>query len=374
MKKKRILFLISDTGGGHRAAANAIAEAIEYRYPGRYAVIISDIWKNHMPWPFCKLPGTYGWLSGAGKTVWLALWKVTAHACLRRFFFEMIFPLVKNPMVRYLADLRPDLVVSLHPVMNHLGVKWVKAAVLGAPFVTVVTDMVSLHPFWICPEVDHLIVPTQAARQQALRYGMPAAKLAVYGQPISLKFARLTGSRRKCRRRLGLQTDLPAVLVVGGGEGTGHIYRIARRIAVSRLPAQLLVVSGRNRALKEQLEKVCWEIPTRVYGFVENMPQLMGAADVLVTKAGPGTISEAFAAGLPQVLCDYVPGQETGNVDYVQDQHAGIYAPQPEDIARILSDWLTPGNAAFQAMAGNAARLARPQAVLDIAADLVSRV
>lgn len=374
MKAKRILFLISDTGGGHRAAANAIGEAIEYAYPGSYTVIISDIWKNYMPWPFCKLPGTYGWLSGAGKPVWQALWKVTAHTCLRRFFFEILFPLVKNPMVRYLTALRPRLVVSLHPVMNHLGVKWVKAATLDVPFVTVVTDMVSLHPFWICPQVDRCIVPTEAARRQAVQYGMPPERLAVYGQPISLKFSQLSVNRRECRRRLGLEVDTPAVLVVGGGEGTGQIYRITRRIAVSRLQAQLLVVSGRNRTLKEQLEKVCWEIPTRVYGFVENMPQLMGAADVLVTKAGPGTISEAFVAGLPQVLCDYVPGQETGNIDYVQDHHAGIYAPQPEDIARIVSDWLTPGNAAFKATAGNAARLARPQAALKIAADLVSRV
>lgn len=374
MKKKRILFLISDTGGGHRASAEAIGEAVEYSRPGRYEIVISDIWKKHLPWPFCELPGTYGWLSGKGKFIWMAMWKMSAHPHLGRVFFEIIFPLVKDSMVRYLSALQPDLVVSVHPLMNHLGVRWLRAAGLGAPFVTVVTDMVSLHPFWICPEVNRCVVPTQEARELVIEFGMPAEKIAVHGQPISLKFAKVGDDRTACRHRLGLEVERPAVLITGGGEGDEQMYQVVLHLARSIPQAQLLVVAGRNETLKEKLERHPWEIPIRIYGFVNNMPELMSAADILLTKAGPGTISEAFAARLPVVLFDYIPGQETGNITYVESHNAGIYVPQPDKIAHIISDWLSPGNSILKAMAKNAAHLARPRASRDIAEELIGLV
>ena len=93
----------------------------------------------------------------------------------------------------------------------------------------------------------------------------------------------------------------------------------------------------------------------------------MGAADLLVTKAGPGSISEAFSAGLPVLLYGHVPGQEEGNISYVQENRAGAYAEVPETIAGLVAGWFTPGNPTLAEMAGQAARLAHPQAALSIA-------
>ncbi|MCA9975497.1 MAG: glycosyltransferase, partial [Anaerolineales bacterium] len=95
------------------------------------------------------------------------------------------------------------------------------------------------------------------------------------------------------------------------------MYDIAREIAQRVPQAQLIVVAGRNKELKQRLENVAWEIPAHIFGFVHNMPELMGAADILITKGGPGTISEAFIAGLPVIISGYIPGQEAGNVQYV---------------------------------------------------------
>jgi 1,2-diacylglycerol 3-beta-galactosyltransferase len=119
--------------------------------------------------------------------------------------------------------------------------------------------------------------------------------------------------------------------------------------------------------LKEKLEGVSWEIPTRIYGFVNNMPELMGAANILVTKAGPGTISEAFIANLPVILSGYIPGQETGNVTYVQEHRAGLLAEKPQEIANLVREWMEPDNPSLQEMARNAAALAKPEAALTIA-------
>jgi 1,2-diacylglycerol 3-beta-galactosyltransferase len=280
--------------------------------------------------------------------------------------------------------------------MNHLGLSWLnkmnfsksQAACIGLPavvnppqawrdplnldipFVTVVTDMVSIHPLWICPEVTRCIVPTEIAKVWAIKFGMPAEKVEVCGQPVSLKFAQISGDKQAIRRKLGLDLNRPAVMVMGGGEGFGRIFEIARAVAQTVPQSQLLIVSGRNKGLKARLEAVAWEIPTCVYGFVHNMPELMRAADILITKAGPGTINEAFTVGLPPLICGFIPGQEKGNVAYVEEHQAGVYAETPQEIARLVRDWLDPSNHTLQRMAHNAARLARPDAALAIASRL----
>jgi 1,2-diacylglycerol 3-beta-galactosyltransferase len=235
------------------------------------------------------------------------------------------------------------------------------------PFATVITDMVTVHPSWVCPDVDFCLVPTEAARQQAVRYGMAPERVDVVGQPVSLKFAKQLGEKRELRRRLNIDLDRPTVLIVGGGDGVGPLYETARAIATRVHNAQLLVVAGRNPTLRRKLESTLWEIPTHVFGFVDNMPELMRASDLLITKAGPGTLAEAFTAGLPVVISSYIPGQEKGNVDYVLENQAGAYATDPVEIAQIVGDWLRVGNNAFQQEVANAAALARPDAVLSIA-------
>jgi 1,2-diacylglycerol 3-beta-galactosyltransferase len=133
-----------------------------------------------------------------------------------------------------------------------------------------------------------------------------------------------------------------------------------------------MVVAGRNKRLQQRLEKVDWEIPTTVFGFVTNTRELMGASDVIVTKAGPSTISEALIIGLPILLSGFIPGQEEGNAEYVISKGAGILTERPQLIAATLAQWLQPENETLTQMAQKAQRLGRPQAALDIAAEIVN--
>jgi 1,2-diacylglycerol 3-beta-galactosyltransferase len=368
--KKRILFLISDTGGGHRASAQAIVEAIHFLHPARYELIIEDLWKNHTPRPFCKLPNTYRWITGPGLPLWKLLWATLAQPTLQHRILADIGFWVRADIIAYYRAHRPDLIVSIHPLLNQIGLDCLHAARLDIPFVTVVTDLITFHPTWIDPRVTRCLVPTEAARQRALALGMAPEKLAVYGQPVSLKFAQPVADKAVLRQTLGLHGTRPTVLLVGGGEGGGHLFAIARAIAQQAPQTQLLIVTGRNATLQAELAAIRWEIPTQIYGFVDNMPALMHAADLLVTKAGPGTISEALIAGLPMILADFIPGQETGNVQFVEENGVGRYVPDAEAIADLVQEWCTPGLPALATMARNAASLARPRAALLIAEDL----
>jgi 1,2-diacylglycerol 3-beta-galactosyltransferase len=267
----------------------------------------------------------------------------------------------------YIRNIQPDLIISVHPLMNDIGMRLMRQAGLQVPFVTVVTDMVTIHPVWIYPKVTRCIVPTEPARQLALKYGMADERIIIAGQPVSLKFARKMEDKTVLRRKLGFDLDRRMVLLVGGGEGFGRIFDIARAIARRVAQAQLVVIAGRNKILKSQLDAVTWEIPTTILSFVDNMHEVMTAADILVTKAGPGTISEAFVAGLPLIIFDFIPGQEEGNVTYVQEHGAGAFAQEPEAIADLVREWMNPANSALQQMQQNAAALAKPEAALTIA-------
>jgi 1,2-diacylglycerol 3-beta-galactosyltransferase len=261
----------------------------------------------------------------------------------------------------------PQAVVSVHSLSNHLAVQAMRGLDGPIPVITVVTDLVRAHVSWFCHDVTLCIVPSDAARQRGLACGLSPEKIKVIGLPVGLGFGQDFGGKNELKGKLGLKPALPAILLVGGGEGMGKVFRIARLIAEAFLPAQLLIVAGRNAPMRRRLESVDWEIPTTVFGFVDNMPQLMAASEVIVTKAGPGTISEAFTCGLPMIISGAIPYQEDLNIAYVVENGAGQLAEQPREIVNLLQEWLQPGNEELSQMARNAYHLARPEATLEIA-------
>jgi 1,2-diacylglycerol 3-beta-galactosyltransferase len=190
---------------------------------------------------------------------------------------------------------------------------------------------------------------------------------------VADKFCQPSGSRIEIRERLGWPQNLPVVLLVGGGEGMGPLEATARTIDETVRPVHLVVVAGRNKKLQERLQKNAWRNKVTVIGFTKEMPDLMRAANILATKAGPGTISEAFIAGLPMILYSRLPGQEDGNVGYVVSNGAGVWAPRAEAVADAVKNWLDHPDEREKAVEA-CLRLARPRAARDIAHQLASQV
>ncbi len=363
---KNVLIIMSDTGGGHRSSAEAIAEALDELYGPQCRVLIADVWKAHTPFPINRMGDSYGFLV-QHSYLWKGLFMATNGQTRINVILHLLYPLIRHRLKRFFLDNPADVVVCVHPLLIHGPLKALRQLGLHPPFVTVVTDLVSGHPAWYHRGVDLCLVPTEPARCHALQAGLAPDKVRVVGLPVGLKFNRKLGARDELRRQMGLRLDLPALLVVGGGEGMGRVFDVARAIDRARLPAQLVVVAGRNHKLRRRLEAVHWEIPTHVLGFVTHMPELMAASDVIITKAGPSTVSEALISGLPMVLSGYIPGQEEGNVSYVVQQRVGAFRDDPAEIARLLARWLGAERNALRHMAERAQRLGRPQAALDIA-------
>ena len=132
-------------------------------------------------------------------------------------------------------------------------------------------------------------------------------------------------------------------------------------------------MAGRNEKLKAKLDARKWRIPTRIYGFTRDLPDFMRAADAVVTKAGPGTIAEALIAGLPIILNARLPGQEDGNVTFVQKERVGVWAPRSERVVQTLKKWLENPNDR-ERFSENCRRAARPESARIIARFIGSQV
>jgi len=304
--------------------------------------------------------------------LWSTLWHLGESPLVRKGVELGFAPLTQSTLLGLLKRHHPQVVISVHQLSNHVPVRVFKGAGWDGTFVTVVTDLITLHPMWFNPDVDICIVPTEEARDKAIEMGVPLSKIKLLGFPISLRFSP-DGDKGGIRRELGLREDVTTLLLVGGGEGMGRILEVAEAINEARLPVQLLAVAGRNKGLRRKLEALEWKLPHRIYGFVDEMHQLMKASDVILTKAGPSTICEAMAVGLPIILFDYVPGQEEGNVRFVEEHGLGTFAPRPEDAVSRLRHWLENQDE-LERIRRHAQKLANPQASLKIVAAITELV
>lgn len=364
---KRVLFLFSDTGGGHRAAAEAIRDALLLKHgQENLSIEMVDVFKESS-FPFNYMPEFYPIWVNRSKRSWGMGYHLTNRRSSARVLTSSMY-LTSGHRLRKMARQHPaDVVVCVHSVIARPSLRAFMALPERPPFITVVTDLVSTHVFWYDKRAERCLVPTQVAYDRGIRLGLPAEKLRITGLPVHPRFSDGLIDKDLARDALGWQKSLPAIMLVAGGEGMGPLFETARGIDARGLACQLIIICGKNKPLKERLEACAWKQPTTIYGFVTDMPRMMAAADILVSKAGPATISEACIAGLPVILSDAIPGQETGNIDYVVENNAGVYAPSPEEVADTIQAWLAEG---LQRRSENARRLGKPNAVWDIAEEV----
>ncbi|PIN12312.1 Monogalactosyldiacylglycerol synthase [Handroanthus impetiginosus] len=375
---KKVLILMSDTGGGHRASAEAIKAAFSEEFGDDYQVFITDLWTDHTPWPFNQLPKSYNFLVKHG-TLWKMTYYASAPRVIHRTNFAATSTFIAREVAKGLMKYQPDIIISVHPLMQHVPLRILRAKGLlkKIVFTTVVTDLSTCHPTWFHKLVTRCYCPSEEVAKRARRAGLQQSQIKVYGLPVRPSFVKPVRPKDQLRKELGMDEHLPAVLLMGGGEGMGPIEATARALGDALYDethgepiGQVLVICGRNKKLANKLQSIDWKIPVEVKGFVTKMEECMGACDCIITKAGPGTIAEAIIRGLPIILNGYIAGQEAGNVPYVVQNGCGKFSKSPKEIAKIVSEWFGPKQDELVTMSQNALRLARPDAVFKIVHDL----
>lgn len=367
-RAKQILFVFLDTGGGHCSAASAVAQALCDRYGEEAQVDLVDAMTGYLPWPFSELNSLYNQLVRLNGWPWALTYHLSNGPRRVALLKEAWWPLVRESLLRLLREHPADVVVCCHPLLKDPVLRAQDEVGSKAPLVTLVTDLIAGHAFWFVPGDARCLVPTERARRRALASGLSEKRIQVTGLPVGPCFvASAEEPRSAFRHRLGLKADLPLVLLTSGADGMGAFHSLCRAIVESGVEAQLAMIAGRNEDLRAQLASETWPLPVEVKGFVRNMYEWMGAADLLVTKAGPSTISEALVMGLPMVLSDALPGQELPNVDYVVQSGAGVWAPDPGRAAGAVRGLLTSDDSSLAQMSARARALSQPEAAWRVA-------
>jgi 1,2-diacylglycerol 3-beta-galactosyltransferase len=369
----RVTILTASTGGGHRAAARSLAEALE----GRAQVSSLSLIDDHLGFPMNTWSVSYApWVN---YTPWLyrlvyrygnSRERVTATE-------RAVYPLYRRKIISVLAAEGADLFISVHPLHTDVPLWSLAESGMRTPFVTVVTDPVTPPVAWFSPQADLCVVATPPAHATALACGIPANRLRIIGLPTRRAFREARGrSKPDARRTLGLAPDQPLILLSGGGAGIGKLSLLAKAIANeirrSRPVPQMAVITGHNNEMRKQLGSQRWPLPMQILGFVDNMADWLAAADLLVTKAGPGTLAEAACLGVPSIITDFIPGQEAGNVNWITQHQAGLFERDPQRIASRIASLLDPASGELTLMSQRAYAMARPEAADEIAAEALA--
>jgi len=363
-----LLFLIADTGGGHRAAARAVTEALETAYPDRFAPVLCDPLGGEDSRALLRwVTGLYGPSIRLAPWTWGAIYYASDSRLVMGVLRRTILALANHPVRRAAATARAEAIVSFHPLVGGAAVQ------ANLPVVTVVTDLITPHMAWRYNKADLLLVPSASVRWRCHLDGISPERCVETGLPVGSSFA--GGPLRKAeraalRRSLGLAGDRFLVVLTGGGEGSGGMARRAAAL-VERLSedagVDVVAICGRNARLEAKLRRrAAGTSRLVVKGFVDNMADWLRAADVVVSKAGPGTIAEATCCGAPLLVTSHVPGQEKGNTEFVVGAGAGLHVPGVDELVAAV-DELRRAPGRVEAMRIASARLGRPHAADDIA-------
>lgn len=372
----KVLLLTADTGGGHRASAEALCEEFAHRYRDQVACLVLDpMTSPDSPRLVARVARLYGPLVQHAPWIWGLLFHVAEFRPVRRLLTAMTNRALQPRISAELARHDPDVIAVLHPLL----VAPATTARRDHPtrVVSIVTDLGRPHSSWWHPDTDHVVVPI---RRQARSGSEPSttayAREHLLGLPVRRQFtdAAALPDRDEVRRRLALARDRFVVMVSGGGEGARGTEHWARALVNGPVDVDVVVVCGRNERLRQRLARLTPPEGRRliVTGFVDDMAAHMSAVDLLVTKAGPGVIAEAAALGLPLVVAGHLPGQESGNREHVVRTGAGIAVDSTRDLVAAVS-LLRADHALLRRLRAAAKRAGRPHAAATTA-DMITTV
>lgn len=371
---KQVLILTADYGYGHRSAANAIAEALRER-PGQVGKVevVNPLDDPRAPAFLREGQDDYDRLVREMPDLYRFGYQVSegplAGGLLNGTWTLALFNVLRD-IVR---QRQPDVIATTYPFYQGILDAVFAIEKRRIPLVTVVTDLATVSRLWFHPAADRCLVPTQTVYDLALEAGLPPEKLRITGIPVRPELAKGTANQAALRQKLGWSPDLFTVLAIGS-KRVEHLYDSLRVLNHSGLPLQLITVTGGDQELFQRCRESQWHLATHVYNFVSEMETFMRAADCVMSKAGGLTTSEALACGLPMILIDVIPGQETGNARLVVSADAGELAQDPIEVLEAMCHWLERDRARYAQQAANARRLGRPRAAYDVAECILAAV
>lgn len=365
--QKNFLILTSDSGFGHRSAANAIAKAMKLLHPQDSETVIVNPMVEDPTVPLLKISEqNYDRLVTNSPDLYRFVYEISDSRPASGIVENTLTLALYRDVKQLIKDLHPNAILSTNQTFNGPTGAVIQTMQHRLPFYTVVTDLADVHSMWFNDHPDRFFVASEAVQNKAIGCGIDPQKIYIGGIPVNPDFASPHPTKPELRQKLGLDPQLPTLLFVGSRRVSGILEHLEALESIP-LPFQVVVVAGGNEDLYQEASQRKWTFPIQVQNFVKNMPDWMLCTDLLVTKAGGLILSEGLAAGLPILLIDYLPGQEEGNVRFIMDHQTGAVAKSPKELTELLNRWFADDQINLKAMASNARRYGHPDAALVIA-------
>jgi processive 1,2-diacylglycerol beta-glucosyltransferase len=383
----RVLIYSVSAGAGHVRAAEAILAAFKRFHPSVEAEhvdvmkLVPPAFKKAYADSYIKvinaLPSVWGWLyTKADKMP-----QTSALVSVRKF----VQRLNTKQIVEHAAERNPDIIVTTHflpaEIFSDLAKKRRAKTTVSPKLAVVITDH-DVHQLWVHPNVDRYYTASGEIAHLLAERAIPASLIKPVGIPCDPVFGELIDqpARQRLRKIMGLsEAPNPTLLLnahgcgVNGAGAATSLGGVVNSLLSKGPPKTVLIVCGRNVTIRESLQAVI-RVPegsvVKMYDFVTNMHELMGIADLVVTKPGGLTSAECLARCLPMVLVSPIPGQEERNAEMLLENGCAVLARTPAALSYKLETLLTDSNR-LAAMREGCRRVGKPHAAADIAADVV---
>lgn len=357
---KRIAILTLSVGSGHVQAAKVIERALD---DGAEPVEVRtfdaiDLAHRWFLWLYVQ---PYWWMLRHAPGIWRRLFEHRQRKLHKSTAPHWMFRRGCVEVLRQLKAFSPHLIIATEIGAAEIAALGKREGWFNAPLLAVQTDL-ETEPPWVQREIDIYCVATEHARIQFIEWGISPNRILVCGIPIDPAFA-LPFDRPELLRALGLDLNRPVVLVMGGGMGPAPLDEIVQSLEKCRLPLQVLVVAGQDLAMRARVEALHGKVALNLFtfGWTDNVPELMAAANLLITKPGGVTTAEALAAGLPMILTHPIPGPEEGQIRFLEQNGVAFRAKSLADIPQLTSKLLGDSSRMVD-IAQRARELSRPEA------------
>lgn len=370
VRHKRLLLLSVSAGAGHTRAAEALRSHAALHETGVTATHLDVM--DFVPAGFRKLyTDLYIKLVNRHPTLWGWLYQLTNDAQpdgIMQKLRRAIERLNTRRLQRQIASFKPDVIVCTHFLPAEILAHMTQESRMDCPVWVQVTDF-DLHRMWVQPHMHGYFAGNEEVAFRMRAQGIPAHNIHVTGIPIMPAFAHAP-DRDACARELGIDSQRPTVLLMGGGAGLGSLDQMAARLMELEPDFQLIALAGKNRDALHALQRIATRYPGRLLpqGFTERVERLMVCADIVITKPGGLTTSECLSLGLPMIINSPIPGQEERNADFLLEQGVALKACDAVTLEYRLKHLLQHPDRLAE-MRAKARALARPSAarhVLDI--------
>ena len=357
----KILLLTAATGGGHLRASNAVERYI--RDNTGHDVKSVDTLKAVGRFLDKTVCDSYLFMAKKVPALFGRLYKQTNKQNLFSDLVPKLSGMFSNLLLPAIEAYHPDVIITTHPFATEMVSDLKEDGSVTAPLICILTDY-GVHRAWIADYVDAYVVASDDMVPELMTFGVPKEKIYPFGIPVHDVFFDRE-DRSMILRDLNFDPELPTLLFMAGSFGVSNIIKLYRDLTETNVKMQIIVITGRNRKLYEAFEKELASgarLPTRLIYFTDEVEKYMHASDLLVTKPGGLTVSEALACNLPLAVFDAIPGPEEDNANFLKTHDMGVRLHKGDDFAEQISSLLMEKQK-LQAMRENCEEFDKSQSI-----------